>query len=151
MVCSGAGGTRCRTQPVGTDCPSRRERDGWFARRDAARVLPTVVDMSSLAVLAGITSTVIFAGATLPMLRKAALTRDLASYSLGNIGLANVGNAVHSVYVLHLPPGPIWVLHAFYVLSSALMLFWYVRYVLLRRSARPDPTRSRPAPQPAGL
>jgi hypothetical protein len=91
--------------------------------------------MSSLAVLAGITSTVIFAASTLPMLRKAAVTRDLDSYSLGNIGLANVGNAVHSVYVLSLPPGPIWALHSFYVLSSALMLVWYVRYSLLRRRA----------------
>ncbi len=100
--------------------------------------------MSSIAVLAGVTSTVIFAGATLPMLRKAAVTRDLASYSLGNIGLANLGNAVHSVYVLSLPPGPIWVLHGFYVLSSALMLVWYVRYALLRGTRRTsrEPVRS---------
>lgn len=92
--------------------------------------------MSSIAVLAGFVSTVVFAAATLPMLRKAAVTRDLDSYSLGNIGLANVGNAVHSVYVFHLPPGPIWVLHGFYVLTSALMLFWYVRYAVLRRTAQ---------------
>lgn len=90
--------------------------------------------MPSLAVLAGFTSTVIFAAATLPMLRKAAVTRDLASYSFGNIGLANVGNLVHSVYVLHLPPGPIWVLHGFYVVSSALMLGWYLRYAVVRKA-----------------
>ncbi|QZY29240.1 hypothetical protein [Nocardioides coralli] len=89
--------------------------------------------MASVAVLAGITSTVIFAAAALPMLRKARATRDLDSYSPGNIGLANVGNAVHSVYVLHLPPGPIWVLHGFYVVSSALMLVWYVRYAVRGR------------------
>ena len=48
------------------------------------------------------------------MLVKAYRTRDLSSYSLGNILLANVGNAVHSVYVFSLPPGPLWVLHSFY-------------------------------------
>jgi hypothetical protein len=42
------------------------------------------------------------------MLVKAHRTRDLASYSLGNLLLANVGNAVHSVYVFSLPAGPIW-------------------------------------------
>jgi hypothetical protein len=46
----------------------------------------------------------------LPMLHKALRTRELSSYSFGNIALANVGNAVHSVYVVHLPPGPIWFL-----------------------------------------
>lgn len=70
----------------------------------------------------------IFAASTLPMLVKAGRTKDLTSYSLGNILLANVGNAVHSVYVFHLPPGPIWVLHSFYLLSTAVMLFWYLRY-----------------------
>src|SRR5262245_13135892 len=83
--------------------------------------------MSNLPVLAGSVSTVIFAASTLPMLWKAARTRDLASYSLVNIVLANVGNLVHSVYVLNLPPGPIWVLHAFYLVTSGLMLLWYLR------------------------
>ena len=73
-------------------------------------------------------STVIFAVGTLPMLVKAARTKDLASYSLGQILLNNVGNAVHTVYVLHLPVGPIWWLHAFYLVSTALMLVWYVQY-----------------------
>jgi hypothetical protein len=86
--------------------------------------------MTSLPVLAGIVSTIIFAASTLPMLVKAHRTRDLSSYSLGNILLANVGNAVHSVYVLSLPPGPLWVLHAFYVTSTALMLTWYLRFRL---------------------
>jgi hypothetical protein len=86
---------------------------------------------SSLPVLAGIVSTIIFAGSTLPMLRKAVVTKDLGSYSLGNIGLANVGNLVHSVYVFSLPAGPIWALHGFYLVSTALMLFWYLRYSLL--------------------
>jgi uncharacterized protein with PQ loop repeat len=84
--------------------------------------------MVSLPTLAGLTSTVIFAASTLPMLLKAHRTRDLASYSLCQIALANIGNAVHSIYVYTLPPGPIWMLHTFYLASTALMLAWYVRY-----------------------
>src|SRR5919112_2492721 len=82
--------------------------------------------------VAGVASTVIFTVSTLPMLAKAYRSRDLSSYSLGNIALANVGNAVHSVYVLSLPPGPIWALHGFYLLTSALMLGWYVQYRVRR-------------------
>ena len=82
---------------------------------------------STLPVLAGTISTIVFVCSVLPMLHKAFRTRELSSYSLGNIVLANVGNAVHSVYVFALPAGPIWVLHAFYVVSSALMLHWCLR------------------------
>ncbi|MGH8773791.1 MAG: hypothetical protein ACRDWI_00975 [Jiangellaceae bacterium] len=81
-----------------------------------------------LPVVAGAVSTAIFALGMLPMLVKAARTKDLSSYSLGNIGLANVGNVVHSVYVFDLPAGPVWVLHSFYLVSTGLMLVWYVRY-----------------------
>jgi uncharacterized protein with PQ loop repeat len=81
-----------------------------------------------LPVIAGTISTTIFALSTLPMLLKAFKTRDLRSYSLGNILLANAGNLIHSVYVFHLPAGPIWALHSFYLLSTALMLIWYLRY-----------------------
>ena len=91
--------------------------------------------MSNVPVLAGFASTIIFAASTLPMLVKARRTRDLSSYSLGNILLANAGNVVHSVYVFSLPPGPLWVLHSFYLASTGLMLAWYVRYVGLRRLA----------------
>ncbi|MGW6200606.1 hypothetical protein ACWF0M_30975 [Kribbella sp. NPDC055110] len=42
--------------------------------------------------------------------------------------LANIGNAVHCIYVVHLPPGPIWFLHGFYVVTSALMLLWWLRF-----------------------
>lgn len=86
---------------------------------------------TTLPMLAGTVSTVIFAGSALPMLTKAARTRELSSYSLGNLALANVGNVVHSVYVFHLPPGPIWVLHGFYLVSSALMLGWFLRFGVL--------------------
>ena len=52
------------------------------------------------------------------------------------------GNAVHSVYVFSLPLGPIWFLHAFYVLATALMLLWHFRYVGRSRgsSRAPAPT-----------
>ena len=82
----------------------------------------------NLPVLAGTLSTVLFAAGMLPMLIKAARTRDLASYSLGNLVLSNVANAVHSIYVFNLPAGPIWALHLAYVLASALMLAWWLRY-----------------------
>ncbi len=62
------------------------------------------------------------------MVLKAARTRDLKSYSLAHILLANIGNVFHSVYVFNLPAGPIWLLHGFHVASTALMLIWYLRY-----------------------
>ena len=79
-------------------------------------------------VVAGTVSTAIFAASALPMLMKAYRTKDLKSYSLPNIALSNVGNVIHSVYVYSLPPGPIWVLHSFYLVTTALMLLWYLRY-----------------------
>ena len=95
--------------------------------------------------IAGMVSTVIFAASTLPMLIKAARTRDLASYSRGNIVLANVGNAVHIVYVAQLPAGPIWALHTFYVVSSGLMLLWHLRYAKAPRTLDlTDPIRRAP-------
>lgn len=81
-----------------------------------------------LAVLAGVISSIVFVGSVLPMLIKAVRTRDLASYSLGNLLLANLGNVVHSVYVFSLPTGPIWALHGFYLLTSAFMLAMYLRH-----------------------
>ena len=84
-------------------------------------------------VLAGTMSTLIFASSLLPMLLKAARSKDLSSYSLGNIVLSNVGNVIHSVYVFHLPPGPIWAMHTFYLVATALMLVWYLRYELASR------------------
>ncbi len=96
----------------------------------------------SLPVVAGSISTVIFALSMLPMLLKAARSKDLASYSPGNIMLSNVGNVIYSVYVFDLPAGPVWALHSFYVVSTGLMLVWYVRYVLLPRYTE-LPTRDR--------
>ena len=89
---------------------------------------------STLAVLAGSVSTVVFIASYLPMLTKAARTHDLASYSVGNLVLANVGNAVYSIYVFSLPAGPIWALHSFYLLGSFAMLAMWVGY--RRRAVR---------------
>ena len=82
----------------------------------------------NLPLIAGSISTTIFALSTLPMLGKAFLTKDLGSYSLGNILLANIGNLIHSIYVFNLPAGPIWLLHTFYLVTTGLMLVWYLRY-----------------------
>jgi hypothetical protein len=41
--------------------------------------------------------------------------------------------------VFHLPAGPIWALHSFYLLSTALMLAWYLRYQWWPRLARAQP------------
>jgi uncharacterized protein with PQ loop repeat len=57
--------------------------------------------------IAGVISTTIFALSVLPMVVKAGRTKDLRSYSLGNILLSNVGNVIHSVYAFHLPMGPL--------------------------------------------
>jgi uncharacterized protein with PQ loop repeat len=86
------------------------------------------VSLQDAGVVAGTVSTTLFVLSYLPMLVKAARTRDLRSYSAGNLVVANIGNVVHSVYVLSLPAGPLWLLHAFYLVSSALMLLWWWRY-----------------------
>ncbi len=91
------------------------------------------MDPHDVPVLAGAVSTLLFVVSYLPMLVKAFQTRDLQSYSLGNLVIANVGNGVHSVYVFSLPMGPIWFLHGFYLLSTAVMLVWH------RRFARREP------------
>jgi hypothetical protein len=95
--------------------------------------------MTSLSVLAGSVSTVIFVASALPMLVKAARTKDLGSYSVGNLVLANVGNLVYAVYVFSLPVGPIWALHGFYLGSSFAMLVMWLNY---RRTLRAQPTTS---------
>ena len=83
---------------------------------------------SLLPVVAGAVSTSIFVASALPMLMTAFRTKDLKSYSFPNIALSNVGNVIHSVYVYSLPPGPIWALHSFYLVTTGLMLLWYLRY-----------------------
>ena len=83
---------------------------------------------TKLPTIAGFISTTLFALGTLPMLTKAYSTKNLASYSLGNILLSNVGNLLYSIYVFQLPLGPVWVLFIYNTFSTALMLVWYLRY-----------------------
>jgi hypothetical protein len=91
---------------------------------------------ASVSVLAGSVSTAIFVASTLPMLVKAGRTKDLASYSLGNIVLANLGNLIYAIYVVSLPLGPVWALHGFHLGATGLMLFWYLRHAGRERQER---------------
>jgi uncharacterized protein with PQ loop repeat len=84
--------------------------------------------MVKLQLVAGTLATLLFATSSLPMLFKAVRTRNLASYSLANISLANAGNLLYWLYVLALPAGPIWFLHGFNTLVTLLMLALYVRH-----------------------
>ena len=70
------------------------------------------------ATTAGIASSVMFLVSHLPMVIRAARTRDLTSYSRGNLVLVNAGNAVYTLYVASLPAGPIWLLHSVYTAVS---------------------------------
>lgn len=76
--------------------------------------------------VAGVISTLLFLGSNLPMVVRAARTRDVRSYSRGNLVMTNIGNAVYTVYVLSLPAGPIWLLHLVYTAVSAFMLLVHV-------------------------
>ena len=49
---------------------------------------------------AGILATTVFIASTLPMLLKAAATRDLRSYSGASLAMVNVGNLAQAVYAL---------------------------------------------------
>jgi hypothetical protein len=99
--------------------------------------------MNGVAVVAGSISTALFVVSALPMLYKAVCTRDLSSYSLGNLVLANVGNGFYAIYVFSMPLGPIWALHSFYMLSSAMMLFWYLRYGASKRHPHSEQAKDR--------
>jgi uncharacterized protein with PQ loop repeat len=104
---------------------------------------------TELPIIAGMISTALFVSSQLPMLVKAIRTKDLRSYSLGHLLLCNAGNALHSVYVLHLPMGPVWLLHGFHLVATALMLTWYLRYSGARRGrphTTPAPVTSRIGP-----
>ena len=102
----------------------------------------------NLPVVAGAISTSLFAISMLPMLVKASRTKNLSSYSLGNIVTTNVANVIHSVYVFSLPFGPIWLLHSFYLVSTALMLVWYLLFRTHPLAASPGPVvRALPSAQ----
>jgi uncharacterized protein with PQ loop repeat len=77
---------------------------------------------------AGSFSCGIFIFSNLPMLLKAFRTRDLKSYSLGQILLGNLGNCLYWIYLISLPFGPIWFIQGFFTLTSLLMLLGYLHY-----------------------
>lgn len=81
-----------------------------------------------VATAAGVIATGLFVLSALPMLVKAARTKDLASYSPANLVVANVGNLAQTLYLTVVPPGPIWALHAFNFATSAIMLLWWIRH-----------------------
>ncbi len=84
--------------------------------------------LKDMQIVAGMISTLMFVGSNLPMLWKAFTTRELTSYSLGHIGLSNLGNLIYWLYLFTLPVGPVWFLHGFNTLVAGLMLFGYLRY-----------------------
>jgi len=79
---------------------------------------------------AGFVSSLIFVFSNFPMMYKVVTTKNLRSYSLAHIGMANIGNLLHWVYVVGLPVGPIWFLHGFNTAVSVIMLYLYLRYEL---------------------
>lgn len=83
---------------------------------------------TNLPTIAGFISTGLFAVGTLPMLTKAFRTKNLASYSLGNILMSSVGNVIYSIYVFNLPVGPVWFLHSYNLVTTGMMLVWYLQY-----------------------
>lgn len=84
--------------------------------------------VDDIQVFAGFVSSFIFIGSNFPMLYKALATRNLHSYSLSQIGMANVGNLIHWLYMMALPVGPIWILHGFHTAVALVMLALYLRF-----------------------
>jgi hypothetical protein len=86
------------------------------------------MNTEQISFIAGLISSFIFVSGNFPMLWRAYKTEEMRSYSRLNILLANIGNLIYWLYVVSLPPGPIWVLHTFYTISSMLMLVMYFRF-----------------------
>jgi uncharacterized protein with PQ loop repeat len=94
------------------------------------------MDTQHLSFIAGAISSFIFVGSHVPMLWKAYRTKDLRSYSRLNLMLVNVGNLIYWLYLISLPPGPVWLLHTFYTISSGLLLMLYCRLNACRFTRR---------------
>jgi hypothetical protein len=78
--------------------------------------------------LSGSLSSLIFISSNFPMLWKVMKTRNVRSYSLGQIILRNLGNLVYWIYVASLPVGPIWYLQVLFTLSGLILLVCYLRF-----------------------
>jgi uncharacterized protein with PQ loop repeat len=96
-----------------------------------------VDEMEQVQMMAGSVAGLIFAAASWNMLVKAWRTKDLSSYSLGQLVLNNVGNLFYWFYVISLPFGPIYFMHAFFTLASLIMLVWYFVYRKAPNSRKP--------------
>ena len=83
---------------------------------------------SQLQLLAGSLSSLIFVSSNFPMLWKVLKTRDVKSYSLGQIILRNLGNLVYWIYVASLPVGPVWYLQGFFTFSGLILLACYLKF-----------------------
>jgi len=78
--------------------------------------------------VAGSVAGFIFAVGSVNMMFKAWRTKDLSSYSIGQIVLNNVGNLFYWLYIVSLPFGPIYFMHGFLTFVSLLMLVWHFMY-----------------------
>ena len=107
---------------------ARRVRRGHVSSSPAQAAPPTSALAMNTATIAGVASTLMFAGSTLPMVVRAARTRDVSSYSRSHLLMTNGGNAVHTVYIASLPPGPVWLLHGMYSCVAAFMFAAHVRW-----------------------
>ena len=98
-----------------------------------------MVPFNVIGAIAGTVATLLVVGSALPMLVRARRTRDLSSYSPANLIIANVGNLAQTIYVITLPPGPLWLMHGFNVVVSALMFLWWLRHhwLPIRRGSTP--------------
>ncbi|MBX0328670.1 hypothetical protein K2Z83_13390 [Oscillochloris sp. ZM17-4] len=81
-----------------------------------------------IATAAGALATIVFVSSAMPMLVKAVVTRDLRSYSIWSLVLSEIGNGLQWLYLLSLPLAPIHFLHAFYTLTTAVMIGLRLRY-----------------------
>jgi uncharacterized protein with PQ loop repeat len=86
------------------------------------------IGIKGLQLFSGSLSSILFMVGTLPMVVKAFKTRNLKSYSLGNILLSNFGNFIYWIYQVSLPFGPTWFLHSFNTITTFLMLILYLRH-----------------------
>ncbi len=86
------------------------------------------MEQQSVEMIAGFGSSLIFIMSNFPMIAKAVRTRNLQSYSLSQIAMANLGNLLYWLYVVGLPLGPVWFLHGFNTAVAVLMLSLYLTY-----------------------
>ncbi|MGD8867005.1 MAG: hypothetical protein PVI01_05235 [Gemmatimonadales bacterium] len=78
--------------------------------------------------IAGAISSSMFAAGNIPMLVKATRTRSLSSYSQMQLAMGGTANIFHWFYISSLPFGPIWFLHSFHTVATAILILLYLRY-----------------------